>query len=400
MQKFTGKQYLKIDIASNFGLDKEDWDVRLEWFETHKDHLLGMLDQADNPALFYAGVLAWEEVEQHKAIGYPISLDATASGLQILACITGDRSAAELCNVVNIGHRADAYTKMYQAMLEKVGEQGKVTRDMVKQAVMTAFYASESIPKKVFGQGPMLARFYETVAEKAPAAWDLNQTYKAMWDPTIDTYRWVLPDNFHAVIKIMNTVVTDVMFLGRHYDVVTKVHAPTEEGRSLSANTTHSIDGMIVREMSRRCNYDPKRVAAVRDAIENCESHDTGCDDDDSEMVRTLWVHYINSGYLSARILDHIHVDNAGICDYEVILELLDSLPNKPFEVISIHDCFRCLPNYGNDLRMQYTRQLYLLARSNILQFLLSQLTGSEVRVEKLDDSLADDILNSNYALS
>ena len=32
-QEFSGKDYLRIDIANSFGLDKEDWDVRLAWFD-------------------------------------------------------------------------------------------------------------------------------------------------------------------------------------------------------------------------------------------------------------------------------------------------------------------------------------------------------------------------------
>ena len=43
MQKFTGKQYLRIDIANNFGLDKKTWTERFDWFQQHKDHLMEML---------------------------------------------------------------------------------------------------------------------------------------------------------------------------------------------------------------------------------------------------------------------------------------------------------------------------------------------------------------------
>lgn len=61
---------------------------------------------------------------------------------------------------------------------------------------------------------------------------------------------------------------------------------------------------------------------------------------------------------------------------------------------------FRCLPTYGNDLRKQYTLQLHLIAKSHMLSDLLSQLMGHEVTIQKLDPTLADDILHSEYALS
>lgn len=400
MQQFSGKQYLQIDVASNFGLDKEDWDVRLNWFETNKDNLPALLDKAETPALFYAGVMAWNNALKGQASGYPVSLDATASGLQILACLTGDRSAAELCNVVNTGSRKDAYTEFYKFMLEKVGERAKLTREMVKQAVMTAFYASEAIPKEVFGKGALLNVFYATLEEKAPAAWALNTTYKDIWDGNRDTYEWVLPDNGHVVIKIMHKVEDTVLFLGHHYDVVSQVHAPTPEGRSLSANTTHSIDGLIVREIVRRCNYDPKVIKRVKSALQGCGIGMPEPKAEDAEMVEILWDHYQKSGFLSARILDYVDQENVCLVDAKTIWELIDSLPAKPFEVLAIHDCFRCLPNYANDLRKQYNLQLHLLAKSNMLSYLLSQIMGQEVLVEKLDETLADDILNTEYALS
>lgn len=80
MQLFTPLDYLRIDIANNYGHDKEDWDVRIAWFNAHEHELEALMKGADSPALYYAGVQAYRDVKQGKPIGYPISLDATASG--------------------------------------------------------------------------------------------------------------------------------------------------------------------------------------------------------------------------------------------------------------------------------------------------------------------------------
>lgn len=397
MQKFTGMQYLQIDIASNYGLDKSSWDDRLAWFKAHEHCLMEMLAAAETPALYYAGVKAYEAALAGQPSGYPVSLDATASGMQILAALTGDRKAAELCNVVSTGRREDAYTGVYERMLDTIGEEGKIQRSDVKSAVMTALYGSKAVPKEVFGEGVLLSIFYATMQEVAPAAWELNEAFLDMWNPEALCNSWVLPDNFHVHVKVMNQVKETVHFLNEPFETFRQVNAPTETGRSLGANTIHSIDGMIVREMNRRCNYDMKIVERVYAALngEGIEGLDT-----DDEMVINLWTHYKESGYLSARILDHLFHDNIDLVDASVIRELLQSLPDQPFQIMTIHDCFRCLPNYGNDLREQYNLQLQLIARSNLLQFLISQLLGRTIKIGKLDADLWKDIAETEYALS
>lgn len=404
MQKFTGLQYLMIDVANNFGLDKESWKNRLAWFEEHKNHLDSLVKQAESPALFYGAIQAYYKALEGKPSGYPVSLDATASGLQILACLTGDRKAAELCNVVPVfgddaeAKRIDGYTVVYERMLAKVGERSVIKRDDCKQAVMTSLYGSTAIPKEVFGEGILYKVFDDTMDESAPAVWELNKAYLAIWDPTKETNSWTLPDNGHVHVKVMDLDSETVHFLNQPVEIIRRVHRPTEEGRSLSANTTHSVDGMIVREMVRRCSYSNATVQRVWECIETDEYHEGT--EADRTMVQILWNHYKESGYLSARIMDHLYSNNMSIVDVEVIRELLQSLPEKPFHVISVHDCFRCLPNYANDLREQYNRQLYLIAKSNLLGYILKQLLGREVSIGKLDPTLADDILTTEYALS
>lgn len=404
MQRFTGMQYLMIDIANSYGLDKWNWDIRLKWFEMNKYHLDILVIEAENPAMFYAGVKAWEAAQRGEAIGYPISLDATSSGLQILAALTGDRSAASLCNVVNTGNREDAYTNVYEVMvdhlIQRLGQNaGNISREDCKDAVMTGLYGSVAVPKRVFGEGMQLKVFYEVMAELAPAAWELNQAFLDMWDATTYSHNWVLPDNFHVNVKVMSQVKEVVQFMNEPYETFHSVNEPTDEGRSLGANTIHSIDGMIVREITRRCDYDIDMVLKIIGAM-NQKDHASGIGRPKDIMVEILWGRYLESGYLSARILEYLDGGNMGIVDSAVIWELIESLPEKPFKVIAVHDCFRVLPNYGNDLREQYNNQLMLIAKSNLLQDLLGQIVGRKLSIGKLDVNMWKDIPFTNYALS
>lgn len=404
MQLFnTGLEYLKIDIASNFGLDKKTWNERIDWYNQNESKLESLIKKADTPALFYAGMNAMKKAKAGEPSGYPISLDATSSGLQILACLTGDRKAAELCNVINTGKRQDAYTVIYHRMLDKIGGQvGVIKRDDTKQAILTSLYGSQAVPKQVFGTGALLSVFDNTMSESAPAAWDLNKAWLALWDPTVWEHSWTLPDNFHVHVKVMGEEVETIHVFETPIDISRYVNMPVEEGRSLGANTTHSIDGYVVREICRRCNYDVDQIKRIRQMIEEIKggyepTHLVGAN---FEMVKTLMQLWEKTGMLSARIFDYLDYTNIRHVNLEPIEELLASLPKKPFKVISIHDCFRCLPNYGNDLRIQYNRQLFEIARGNLLQHIMRAITGRAIVIEKLDPEMYKDIMDSDYALS
>lgn len=401
MQEFTPKQYMKIDIANSFGLDKKNWDERLQWFEENEPNLLSKLSEAENPAMYYAGVKAWDDVKAGRSTGYPISLDATSSGIQILSVLTGDRQAATISNVVDAGKRQDAYQVLFDSMLRRVGGNVQFGRPDLKRAIMTAFYGSEAVPKEVFGEGKLYGAFLTTLEEETPFIWELNKAFLRMWNPNTLKYEWVLPDNFHVHVKVMDHVQEDVQFMGETVATFRKENMPTPTGRSLGANVTHSLDGMIVRELLRRCTFkreQKERVQAVIAGDDGTIPFDCKADKD-YEMVEQLWKLYEKSGYLSSRILDYLNPSNMHLVDTDPIQDMLDSMPEKPFHIIPVHDCFRVHPNYGNDLRQQYNLQLSLLAKSDMLSFLLSQIMGKQVDINKQGD-FGDEILKADYALS
>lgn len=401
MQLFKGLDYLKIDIANSFGLDKKDWSERLQWYDENQHQLLKLMKDAENHAQYYAGYKAMELIKAGKKnTGYLISLDATSSGIQILSVLTGDRKAAEVCNVLDTGHRRDAYTDLFVVMKSKVSEAAHslFARKQLKDAIMTAFYGSEAVPKEVFGEGKLLMAFFETLEQETPYVWALNKAFLKMWDPTRYSYTWELPDNFHVVVKVMNTVQENITFMGGVYTAERQVNQPSPTGRSIGANITHSVDGFIVREMVRRCDFDPEVKERVQRLIIEGPSGEYE-ESEDNKMVAVLWEHYLKSGYLSARILKHLNSSNIHMVDTDPLQDLLDSMPLRPFKVIPIHDCFKVHPNYGNDLRKQYNLQLSLLARSNMLSYLLTQLLGNHIPINKQSD-MADEVLRADYALS
>jgi hypothetical protein len=342
MQTFTGKEYLKIDIANSFGLDKKDWNERIEWFDANEHQLNDLLKQAETPALYYAGIAAWRDLNQGIPSGYPISLDGASSGLQLLACLTGDVEAAKLCGVISTGHRADAYTSIYETMLASSDTSSRVTRPMVKDAVMTSLYGSTAVPKEVFGEGELLETFYKTMEQCAPYAWNLNQMFLDMWDETVTMHSWVLPDNFHVHVKVMAKVEDTFHYCDQPYTVTRYENRAVSNGRSLGANTIHSVDALIVREMARRCSYDMDVVSSALSAVTYHGREEAaeylGSPDTNTQTLLNLWDNYIKSGYLSARILDHITDCNARYVDRQSIIDLIDTLPERPFELLCIHD--------------------------------------------------------------
>lgn len=147
MRHFTATQYLEIDIATNFGLDKNTWDERLAWFHDNRSIIesdslesikKSLLPQAKDPALVLAGIMAYRDMLNDQPIGYPIGLDATASGLQLLSVLINCPKSAAMCNVVNLtGACVDGYTAVYEACKQRGMQNQNISRKDCKQAIMT-----------------------------------------------------------------------------------------------------------------------------------------------------------------------------------------------------------------------------------------------------------------------
>ncbi|WHM52925.1 RNA polymerase subunit [Sulfitobacter phage vB_SupP_AX] len=391
-RELTGTEYVMADIACKHdkAYEKKGWDERLAHFEEIDLSNPKTFKEASNPVGLRAAALAYESAQAGKEIGYLISLDAASSGLQLLSLLVSCPISWKLCG--GDENILDAYAEVFLHMNTGLN----IDRKSVKQSIMTALYGSTATPKAVFGED--IDVFYETMEQLAPGAWDLNLGIQELWDE-IDgtTYDWVMPDNFYACIETHDKHVIPFMFLDKEYQVVQKINERPRFHKGLGPNLIHSVDGMIVREMYRRCQFDPKTIQRVTDLITMKVS---GTDGKSAEIVKTLWEHYEQSGFLSVRILDYLHHDTIGLVDHLVVAELINTLPLRPFELVCVHDCFRCHPNYGDDLRRQYNHILADLNDSVVLPFIASQVAEQDIKARKVGKIPRDVILNANYTLS
>lgn len=393
MQILSGKEYIMAEVACKHDktYEKKTWDERIahfheiDWFDSK------LYKKASDPIGLRAAAIAYDAATTQQPSGYMISLDACSSGLQLLSLLVSCPKSFDLCGGIQT-RCVDSYVEIYEGM----NLSGILTRKQVKNAIMTSFYGSTAMPEHTFGEHIDL--FYDTIADMAPGAWDLNLGLQELWDQVSGSvYEWVMPDNFHACIETKDKELVPFKFLDTDYSVPVKIDARPDFHKGLGPNLIHSVDGMVVREMFRRCMFNQATVDRVLKAI--C-SPKPGKDGKSSSIVTELWNNFLETGFLSVRILDYIYEDTLGLVDPDAIFNLITTLPEKAFELVSVHDCFRCHPNYGNDLRKQYNTIMADINDSKMLESLAKQVAHAGIKTKKVGHIDRDLILNANYMLA
>lgn len=271
MRYFTGKDYLKIDIANQFGLDKEIWDKRIDWVNKHENDLENFRNQSDEPYLFSKAVRAYRDAQKGIPTGHIMWLDATNSGLQIMAILSGCLNTAKLTNLINTGKRESAYMTVAERM--KCIDMNNTTEiKAVKYALMTHYYCKKSqedtFIEAELGEEQEKA-FYLELEKEFEGPEMLKNDIQDEWNPKALFHSWPLPDG-HIVkkpvlVKESITVTNDafdVRFVYRH-----TLNKPSKKSTSLVPDVIHSIDGWVVREMCRRCKAASIPLVPVHDAF-------------------------------------------------------------------------------------------------------------------------------------
>lgn len=417
MQSFTAFEYVLIDIANAFGLDKLLFEQRIEWVKDHINELENLVNDADSKPLYVKGVMALRKIQKGLPTGHIIGMDATCSGIQVMSALTGCVAGAAATGLVDPNVRADAYTQCTQEMNKILGGVGvTVPRSDAKDALMTMMYGSKKRPKEIFGEDtPELEAFYTAAQIVAPGAYDLLQILLESWQAYELLHEWKLPDGYDARVKVMDKITTRIEVDELDHATFTyeyKENVGLLKGKANAANVVHSVDAFVLREIHRRCNYDALTLHFAHEALE-FEQHQrantsyTKVELDASTQGIPLEYYikqYERSGMPSAVILSElVEPDVVWYLSDEHIAQLISITTrmkeHKSFEVVTIHDEFKCSPVNMNALRQHYIDIFAQLAESNVLEDILTQIHGMPCRYTKLSDDLGDLIRNSSYAL-
>ncbi|EJD05121.1 DNA/RNA polymerase [Fomitiporia mediterranea MF3/22] len=186
----SGLRWLKIHLANLSGFDKGSFEERVQFVT---DHMADIIDSAERPL---EGNQWWVKAddpwqclaackELHHALessdpeGYesnlPVHQDGTCNGLQHYAALGGDAMGARQVNLDITDKPSDVYTHVADMVELKIKQdietgnkyaemlQGKVSRKVVKQTVMTTVYgvtfvgAREQIERQLKDRGDIAA---------------------------------------------------------------------------------------------------------------------------------------------------------------------------------------------------------------------------------------------------
>lgn len=403
---FTGLEYLAIDVANGYGLDKMEFEDRIQWVKENQGNLESLADKAEEPHLYNKAVAHFRKALKGLPSGHAVALDSVCSGLQLMSVMTGCRSGCYMTGLIDPDVRMDAYTFITGEMNKLLGNDAiTVSRLDAKQAVMTSLYGSKAKPKEIFGyKSPAYNALYEVLEDKCKGAYRLLNVLISAWDSKKDFNHWVLPDGFNAYVPVMQSQVDRVKVEELEYtmSVQTWLNKPLDYSVSLAANCIHSVDGFVLRTLVRRCNYNAKQVTNAIGLIQEALANQCLVFTYSDEAI--MPVHLFNkTGIADISCLEHLpKIVNQ--LPQRMLKQLLatftEMLKHEPFEVITVHDSFACLPSHCNVLRWHYKEILAQIAESTMLDHLLSQLFDEECIFSKLDKDLAPLIRNSNYGLS
>jgi len=287
------EEWLAFQVATTFGLDKAPMDERIQWVRDNEDLItkvavdpIGNLPEwevVEEPWQFMAACHEYYHcciVCDHQFTSLMVAVDATCSGLQILAGLAKDQSTASLVNVCPGDRPSDAYKAVAEEAKKYLPAEMHpwMTRKTTKRTVMTIPYNATRSSSWGYIKEALIEQGFEP--EKEQVSQVVEAVYLSMdaivpgpmrvmrWIKThvgqyirsgADHVEWTTPSGF-VVNQKRNKKEVESMKLQLMGSTKVTVSVgegdpcPTRHKSSTAPNLIHSLDASILHETFQRFN--------------------------------------------------------------------------------------------------------------------------------------------------
>jgi len=185
------ERWIRFQVATTYGLDKDTLDDRLSWTYRNEHEIeLVATDPIGNLPLWEGAEEPWQFLaacdefyhcvikRDRISTGLPVAIDATCSGLQILAGLAKDKSTAKLVNVVPSHKPQDAYKVVAEKSKPNIPEKLRPhwDRKCTKRTCLTIPYNAKPFSNRSYIKDALKDKGIEIDKD------ELTQTVKAVRD--------------------------------------------------------------------------------------------------------------------------------------------------------------------------------------------------------------------------
>ncbi len=207
-----------------------------------------------------------------------------------------------------------------------------------------------------------------------------------------DRYRWVMMDGYEVDMKV-TTPIECTMDIGAGHQMTWIEHRQAAVAtKGLTANVTHSLDALVLREVLRRTHC-PYQWYQRETPFEELREKDI--------LLMQSIIRWRQTQFLSFEFMDHCDGMNQHLVPRE-LREAVDARTSADCMYIQpIHDCYRVKANDASRL-FQIVREVMAdLAYAKTAEWLLPQLgyKGSIKDDESKRTALKAQVLNSQYLI-
>jgi len=280
------EQWLAFQVATTYGLDKATMEERQEWVQNNQDLITRIAEDpityrpewetADEPWSFLAACDEYYhcviKCDRHHT-SLPVAVDATCSGLQILAGLARDASTAKLVNVLPSDKPQDAYKVIAEQAKPNVPVhlQQHMDRKTTKRTVMTVPYNAKPFSNRGYIREALKEKGIEVEKDDLTAVvkavrdamnvvvpgpmrvmkWIEQEVSNAI-DRGLDKLTWVTPSGFVVTQKLMkkDTKRIELQLLGSCKVTVsegdTKEVDKNHHKNATAPNLIHSLDASLL----------------------------------------------------------------------------------------------------------------------------------------------------------